>query len=216
MTILITGAGLIGSHFAQRATARGERVVFYDVAPNEAYLASVLGGASFETVRADVRDLPALTAAMQKYEPHTVLHTAGLIAAKVAVNSYTGVSINVMGATNVAEAARLCKVGKVMNCSTLGVYDWAVPHPDPMAETFAAGGVGLYGATKIAAESVLRAYADQYGFQIVSLRLVGVYGRGHFVGGSAGGETMHEIVTKPLRGEAVKMPRATLLTLENV
>ena len=43
MSILITGAGLIGCHFALRAAAKGERVVFFDVAPSQAYLEDIMG-----------------------------------------------------------------------------------------------------------------------------------------------------------------------------
>ena len=44
MTVLITGAGLIATHSAVSLIDRGEDVVFYDVAPNQAYIDLVLEG----------------------------------------------------------------------------------------------------------------------------------------------------------------------------
>ena len=48
MTTLITGAGLVGTSFAQHAIRRGERVVFLDPIPHTDYVASQLGTEDFE------------------------------------------------------------------------------------------------------------------------------------------------------------------------
>ena len=64
MTTLVTGAGLIGTAFAQEAAKRGETLVFFDARPDDPYLRVKLGDAVPEVVRGDVRDLPALVAAV--------------------------------------------------------------------------------------------------------------------------------------------------------
>lgn len=214
MSILITGAGMVGCHFALRAAAKGERIVFLDLAPSEAYLANILGDTPYDMVRADVRDLPAITAAIQSYKVDTVLHTAALIGGKVSANTYTGVSVNVMGTVNVAEAVRLCGVGKFIYCSTIGVYSADSPLGVPLDEDAPQGGQGLYGASKVACESILKAYADQYGFEVVALRYSSIFGRGTYVAGSAAGEIINELIVTPLRGEVVRVPRARVLTVE--
>ena len=43
MNILITGAGLIGSHCARQAVDAGNQVVLFDLSPNRDYLQKVVG-----------------------------------------------------------------------------------------------------------------------------------------------------------------------------
>ncbi len=38
MATLITGLGLVGTSYAQLALKRGERIVFYDMAPRQDFL----------------------------------------------------------------------------------------------------------------------------------------------------------------------------------
>lgn len=77
------GLGLVGTSYAQRAVKRGESIVFCDIAPRKDFLAHKLGSANVTIVQRDVRDLPTLVEAMQKYKIDKVIHTAGLIGGKV-------------------------------------------------------------------------------------------------------------------------------------
>jgi nucleoside-diphosphate-sugar epimerase len=52
MTVLITGAGLIATHSAVSLIDRGEDVVFYDVAPDQAYIDLVLEGRKYASSKA--------------------------------------------------------------------------------------------------------------------------------------------------------------------
>ena len=123
MTTLITGIGLVGTAFAQHALDRGEELVFFDFQDRPAYLDRRLQGHNVSVVQGDIRDLPALVAAMQEAEADTVVHTAGLIADKVSRPLYTGLQVNVMGTINVLEAVRLTGVRRLVNISSFGVYD---------------------------------------------------------------------------------------------
>jgi len=60
MTTVVTGAGLIGTAFAQNAIARGEMVVFVDPEPRADFLRLKLGETGYAAVHKDVRDLPGL------------------------------------------------------------------------------------------------------------------------------------------------------------
>ena len=84
MSTLITGVGLVGTAFAQRALQRGEKIVFFDMAPKMDFLQRKLGNADVTVLKRDIRDLPALIDAMQTHKVDTVLHTAGLIGGAVA------------------------------------------------------------------------------------------------------------------------------------
>src|SRR3972149_10310982 len=149
-TTLITGLGLVGTSYAQHALKRGENIVFYDIAPRKDFLAHKLGGANVTVVQRDVRDLPALIETIQKFKCDTVIHTAGLIGGKVANPIYSGLQINVMGTINVAEAVRLTGVKRLVQMSTLGVYDRRQGEPSPIDESFCRGAGEAYGNAKVA------------------------------------------------------------------
>ena len=83
MTTVVTGAGLIGTAFAQNAVARGEKVVFVDPEPRADFLKLKLGDKGYALARYDVRDLPNLIATIKEHGADTVVHTAGLIGNRV-------------------------------------------------------------------------------------------------------------------------------------
>ena len=205
MATLITGLGLVGTSYAQHAVKRGESIVFYDIAPRKDFLAHKLGSADVTVVQRDVRDLPALVEAMQKYKIDKVIHTAGLIGGKVAQPIYSGMQINVMGTINVAEAVRLTGVKRLVQISTFGVYDRRGGEPAPIDETFHRGPGEAYGNSKVAKELMVEAYQRLYGFELIVLRLANVYGVGHFAGGSGGGEMVQNMLQTGIKGGVVKI-----------
>jgi nucleoside-diphosphate-sugar epimerase len=204
-TTLITGLGLVGTSYAQNALKRGEKVVFYDVAPRKDFLAHKLGGADVTVVQRDIRDLPSLIETLQKHKCDTVLHTAGLIGGKVAQPVYTGLQINVMGTINVAEAVRLTGVKRLVQISTFGVYDRRQGEPNPIDEDFRRGPGEPYGNSKVAKELMVEAYQRMFGFELIVLRLANVYGVGHFAGGSGGGEMVQNMLQTGIKGGVVKI-----------
>ena len=121
MNILITGAGLIGSHAARHMVDAGHKVVLFDLSPNRDYLAKVVGKDRADIVAANMLDLPALLTALEKFNVDTMVHTAGLIGGHVQENSYTGATNNILGTINILESARLRKLRRVVYVSTFGV-----------------------------------------------------------------------------------------------
>lgn len=214
MNILVIGAGLTGCHFAREAMEHGHRVVVYDVAPNESYVGSVAPGAL--VVRGDVRDLPAVMETMRHHQVETVFLNAGLIGGKAAERPFTTLSINVGGAIATAEAARLTGVRRVVFASTMGVYDWDLLPKVPVKEDFPQGGDNFYHASKTANERILGAYSKSYGMEVALLRFARVYGRGHYAGGSGGGEAMHKAVFAAIHGGPVRINPRVLGTSEYV
>ena len=131
-----------------------------------------------------MRDLPALVETMQKHKVDKVIHTAGLIGGKVAQPLYSGLQINVMGTINVAEAVRLTGVKRLVQISTMGIYDRRLEGDSPIEENFHRGPGEPYGNSKVAKELMVEAYQRLYGFELIIVRLANVYGVGHFAGGS--------------------------------
>ena len=205
MSTLITGLGLVGTSYAQLGLKRGENIIFYDVAPRKDFLANKLGPANVTVVQGDVRDLPALVETIQKHKVDKLIHTAGLIGGKVAQPIYTGMQINVMGTINVAEAVRLTGVKRLVQISTMGVYDRRLEGSEAIAESFHRGPGEAYGNSKVAKELMVEVYQRLYGFELIIVRLANVYGVGHFAGGSGGGEMVQNLLQTGIKGGVVRI-----------
>jgi len=201
MNVLVTGGGLIGCHFAKRMADDGNRIVIYDLSPNRDYIDKVVGMNRAEVVAADMRDLPALLAALKQFDVDTMVHTAGLIGKRVAENSYTGATNNIVGTINVLEAARLQALKRVVYVSTFGVYDRDKIKQGPVREDAPVGGHNLYTTTKACSEHLVHAYAHLYNLDTIIIRPAGVFGRGHYVGGSTVGMVMRDLALKIIKGE---------------
>ncbi len=206
MTIIVTGAGLVGTHTAQRLLDRGAQPVLYDLAPNRAYAESIVDLARVPLVRGDVRDLPHLIQVVRERQADVIVHTAGLIGARVEEEPYSGLQINLQGTINVLETARVLGLRRVVFASTEGVYDraYAMDPAQRLPETSPYGYNPLYGAAKASSELLGCAYADRFRVDFVALRFSAVFGPGTFVGGSTAGQFMHDLITaaveqRPLR-----------------
>jgi UDP-glucose 4-epimerase len=205
MRILITGAGMVGAHTARELVGSGDEVTLVDVAPREDYVREVAGSAVRLEV-ADITDLPGLLAIATEVEPDVVVHTAALIGEAAQIDPLRGVRVNVDGTLNVAELVRHLGIRRLVHASTLGVNDLAQPQTQPLTEDFPIGSTGrVYGASKVACEVLLDAWANAYRFELVMLRFAGVYGRGHFAGGSGIGREINDLILAALNGEAARV-----------
>jgi nucleoside-diphosphate-sugar epimerase len=201
MRVFITAAGMIGCHTARELLDRGDEVAFFDIAPRPDYIARVVK-ADVQVVRGDVRELPGVIEAVQAFKPDVIVHTAGLIAGVAQQLPFRGFEINVMGTVNVAEAARLTGVRRIVHASTLGVVDRSARQESAITEDFQLGGNdSVYGTSKVACEQILRAYARHYQLELALLRFAGVYGYGHFAGGSGVGIATFDLVRSAIDGK---------------
>jgi nucleoside-diphosphate-sugar epimerase len=206
MTTLVTGAGLLGTSFAQCAIKRGEDVVFFDPEPRADYLKMRLGDTGYKLVRGDVRNLADLVAAVKASKATTIVHTAGLIGGRVQQEISAAFDINVGGTKNVAEAVRLGGIKRLVHASTFGTYNWRLPMPSKVTEDLPLGPGRAYGAFKVAKEMVLEAYSLKFGFELVMIRPGNVFGVGHFWAGSSGGQKVHDLVIAGLEGRKAVIP----------
>lgn len=205
MKVLITGAGMVGVHAARSLIDLGHQVTFFSTTPRPEYIRRTVGH-DVPLIRGDVRELPAVIAAMGSVEPDVVVHTAGLIGTAAQASPYTGYEVNVHGAVHVAEAVRLCGVRRLLHASTLGVHDLSQPQGRPLDETFPVGGGDrIYGASKVACEQLLWAYSLAHRFELGLLRLAGVYGYGLFSGGSGIGRELFNFVKAARDGQVGRL-----------
>jgi UDP-glucose 4-epimerase len=174
--VLVGGAGLVGSHIAERLLAMpsvGE-VVIYDnlVRGRRENLERALADPRATLVEADIMDRDALASAVGG--AGVVFHLAALWLLQCIEMPRQAVEVNVLGTYNVMEACRDAKVERVVYSSSASVYGDAVEIP--MTEDHPFNNRTLYGATKIAGEQLFRAFHEMYRLPYVGLRYMNVYG----------------------------------------
>lgn len=214
MTTLVTGAGLLGSAFAEVARKRGENIVFFDSEPRADYLKLRLGESGYKLVRGDVRSLPELIEAIKAHGVSTVVHTAGLIGSRVQREIATAFDYNITGTRNVGEAVRLTGVKRLVHLSSYSAYDWRRASGEMLREEFPLGPDRAYGSFKAAKEMVLQAYAAQFKFELAMLRPAYVFGHGHFWAGSSGGAKMNELMMAGITGKRARLVAADVVDAE--
>ena len=198
MRVLITGAGLIGSHVAAELGARGDDVTFFDVVPKPDYIRHVTGK-DVPLIRGDICDLAALMDAFLTVKPECVVHLAASVGESNIPNLYAGFQVNLVATLNVAEAVRLAGVRRLVHASTQAVYQDADPGELLREDSPQDGRGRVYNSSKVACEHVLRTFAAKQAFELVLLRFAGVYGYRSVAGGP--GVAVQEAVWAAMAGE---------------
>lgn len=200
MRVLITGAGLIGTHTAKELLDHGDEVTFFDFAPRPEYIRHVTGR-DVSVVCGDIRDLAALIDAFQTVRPECVIHLAASVGEANINNVYTGFQVNLVAAINVAEAVRLAGVRKLVHASTQAVYAGEDPKELLREDSPIDCRERVYNASKIGCEHVLRTYAAKHKIELALLRFAGVYGYYSVAGGP--GVAVQQSVWDALAGKPV-------------
>ena len=172
MRALVTGgAGFIGGHLVERLVKQDWDVIVFDSFER----------ASLETLktlpseaglrRIDIRDLKS----MKRYvdDVDVIFHLAALtdvVESEVKKDEYW--NVNVMGTENVLKIARDVSA-KLVFTSSAAVYGEL---SDVAREDLKPNPISFYGATKLEGEKLCMRYHEEYGTDIVVLRLFNVFG----------------------------------------
>lgn len=177
MRALVTGgAGFIGSNLADRLLQQGHHVVAYDnfSTGQRAFLANALRHESFTLIEGDVLDRPSLTRVMAGVD--VVFHLAANADVRFGIQHPTkDLEQNTMATSNVLEAMRANGVKRIGFSSTGSVYGEARVFPTPEDAPFPMQ-TSLYGASKLAGEGLISAYAEGFGFEGCIFRFVSILG----------------------------------------
>ncbi len=202
MRILITGAGLIGTHTAKELVDRGDEVMFFDFAPRPDYIRRVTGR-DLTVIRGDIRDLAALVDAFQQVRPECVIHLAASVGEANIDNVYAGFQVNLVATINVAEAARLTGVRRLVHASTQALYVGEDPNELLREDSPIDCRERVYNASKLGCEHVLRTYAAKHKLELALLRFAGVFGYYSVAGGP--GVAVQQAVWDAMAGKAVTL-----------
>jgi UDP-glucose 4-epimerase len=164
MRIAITGgSGFIGSHVVDRLLRDGHQVIVVDTRrPHRP---------DVQFTHADINNLDDITRATQHCE--VIFHLAAVSDVNdVYANPTDAIRVNVLGTSNVWEAARRHNVARAVLASTVWVYAGATGD-DPLDEQApihlpAAG--HIYTSSKLAAELIAHSYHDLYDVPFTILR----------------------------------------------
>lgn len=175
--VLIGGAGLIGSHTADRLLAEDfKELVIYDnfVRGRTENLARALADPRVRIfdIGGDILQTDILDAALEGADG--VFHFAALWLLQCHEFPRSAFDVNVRGTFNVMEACVRQGVSRLVYSSSASVYGDAVE--EPMTEEHPFNNKNFYGATKICGEAMLRAFHHRYGLDYVGLRYMNVYG----------------------------------------
>jgi UDP-glucose 4-epimerase len=188
--VITGGAGFIGSHLADRLVSESDVTLLDNFAAGtrENVADAVRAGAKVvrrDLLRGDLR--PVFRRA------DVVYHFAANPDVRLGKDGPKAhIEQNVLMTYRVLEACRASHVARFVFPSTSTVYGEAKTVPTP-EDYGPCEPISLYGASKLACESLLSAYAHTYGIQAVVFRMANV------VGGRSGHGVVHDLVAKLLR-----------------
>ena len=175
--VFITGAaGFIGSSLADRLLADGKTVVGWDnfSTGQEKFIEGARTNPRFLLMRGDNLDLAALTKAMAGCD--FVFHLAANADVRFGTdNPRKDFEQNTTAAFNVLESMRANGIKRIGFSSTGSVYGEAAVIPTPEDAPFPIQ-TSLYGASKVAGEGMIAAYAEGFGFEAYIFRFVSILG----------------------------------------
>lgn len=175
--VLITGgAGLIGSHIADRLVDEsvGEVVVLDNfVRGRRDNLAKACARGRVTIIEGDIRDRALVNSVMSGID--VVFHQAALRITQCAAEPDLAIDVLINGTNTIMRAAIEAKVRKVVAASSASVYGMADRFPTTEAH-HPYNNRTIYGAAKAFTEGLLRSYHDQHGLDYVALRYFNVYG----------------------------------------
>lgn len=176
------GMGCIGAWTVYHLLRQKKSVISFDLSDDHHRLDLLLSASEKENitfVTGDLTDSQVVTDIFADHDITHVIHLAALQVPMCKANPILGAQVNVVGTTNIFEAARQHNIQHISYASSIAVYgspqnysDAILPHDARMLpET-------LYGTFKVANEQMAKVYWRDYGISSTTLRPYTVYGLG--------------------------------------
>ena len=182
----VTGAaGFIGSNLVDRLLNLGHEVTGYDnfSTGRDLNLEQATKQSRFRLARADVLDLDSLVSSMDGSD--TVFHLCANADVRFGPeHPRKDLEQNTIASFNVVEAMRRTGARRIAFSSTGSIYGEAEVFPTPEDAPFPIQ-TSLYGASKLAGEGLIQAYAESFGIRAFIFRFVSIlgerYSHGHVI-----------------------------------
>ena len=202
--ILITGgAGFIANRLITELIDENE-ITIYDNFSRDTFSGSIFANDKrVIVVKGDVLDFELLAKTSQ--DKTIVVHAAAIAGIDTVIkNSVTTMRVNMLGAANAFEAARLAGVhNRFINFSTSEVFgpsSYKSSESEPTISGQAGEARWTYAVSKLAGEHLGLAYYRQYQLPVVNLRPFNVYGPGQ-----TGEGALSIFIQKALKGETIEI-----------
>jgi UDP-glucose 4-epimerase len=176
--ILVTGAaGFIGSHTIDQLLRAGHTVTGVDNfrTGRRGNLTEALASPRFTLLELDIAPPGVLAATVARVRPDALIHLAALVSVQESMlNPALNYALNVQATHEVAEAARIHGVRRVVLASSAAVYG---NNADlPLRESAGTHPISPYGAAKLASEALLLGHAAAFGLTVRCHRYFNVFG----------------------------------------
>jgi nucleoside-diphosphate-sugar epimerase len=215
MTVLVIGAGLIGSQIARILVENGERPVLMDRAPQPRALGQIVDLTKVTLVEGDVLHALSLAGILREHAITKVVHMAAnpMLTIGAQKNPIGSIELNIMGTANVLEAARIFELERVVVASS-NVLSHHIQGGegggDAMDEEAFPRPISIYASCKQAIESLGLNYALWFGVDFAAVRYGAVAGPWGGVGGGGPSNVFSTLIRHVLGGEEGVVPAAAL------
>src|SRR5271155_5194513 len=165
------GAGFIGSHIVDRLAQDGANVTIYDnfSTGQEEFIGHHAANPKVRIVRADVLDGERLKKEMAACDFAFHLQANADVRGGIQ-QTRVDLEQNTIATWNVLEAMRINEIRRIAFASSATVY--GEPDVFPTPESYVPFQTSLYGASKLAGEAMLQAYAEYFGITCYIFRFV--------------------------------------------
>jgi nucleoside-diphosphate-sugar epimerase len=178
--MVVGGSGYIGRQVVKSLASQGAEVVAFDVAPAPANWTQA--GVSF--IQGNMANLEEVMAAVVDHGVQRIVALGYFMTPLLASECrdlLNAARVNIIGVTNLFEAARLAHLDRVIFASTVGTFGYQDGYgPEPIDEnTEPRAPKSLYGLMKLLNNGLAERYAKTFGIQIVKVHSTAVIGPGN-------------------------------------
>jgi len=171
-TIVIGGAGFIGSNIVSMLVRKGCQVTVFDNL-STGYKTNIDLGANVQLIVGDIRDFESLNKAINGND--VIFHLAANVGNLRSINNpIFDTQVNVLGTLNILNSARLNNINKIVYSSSAAIF--GEPMYQPINENHQFAPDTPYGVSKLAGELQCLSYNKIYGMKNVCLRYFNVFG----------------------------------------